>query len=477
MEARRSPVVWIGVCAGALLVLFLAIDGPRWVELRITDPLLVVRGRRTVVDCLAGGDVIDCRPVAGGDAVGAWPLAQYVVAVPLVAAGVGEGSALTTLAVVSAAAALAMLALVARAVRALLGTEWAVVLIVALVTGPFVLYALLPFGETVAAFLVAAFVVAACRRSPPWLFILGFLAGITKETAAPFLVVLGIVCARSAADRWLPARRLTLAMVAGIGAAVIANALFNVFRFGTARNLTYTAPATRVPGLGRRFELAIANWFAPNVGVVWFWFLAGVLVAALVVATVALVVRAPHDRRVWAPPAVVVATIAALTAGLASWYSTFGWVAWGPRLTLSMLPAFLIAAIWTAREPMTAGLRWVARHGAALAAVAVLVAGLGAAQVGVVWNRAAIDLPLLTDAACPEIIPIERASPEVFYGCGLHAAWRLEPLALWESARHGPAAQHVAQVLLAVTVACAALWLHARARRETDRDPVPDHAR
>jgi hypothetical protein len=139
-----------------------------------------------------------------------------------------------------------------------------------------------------------------------------------------------------------------------------------------------------------------------------------------------------------------------------------------------MLPAFLIAAIWTAREPMTAGLRWVARHGAALAAVAVLVAGLGAAQVGVVWNRAAIDLPLLTDAACPEIIPIERASPEVFYGCGLHAAWRLEPLALWESARHGPAAQHVAQVLLAVTVACAALWLHARARRETDRDPVDD---
>ena len=328
----RRAAAWVGIAALVLFVLVLAVDGSRWVELRITDSLLTVRGSRAAEHCLLHGPLTDCvmHTPAGDETVGGWPIAQYLVAIPLVSLGISSFSILTALAVVSGLAGLGMLVLVAFPIRRLLGTEWAVVLAITIVTGPFVLYSLLPFGEALAAFLTLAFTVVACQRRPAWMFALALLAGITKETAAPFLLVLGLVCARSATDRYLPPRRVLLPLVGGLIAAVVINLLFNVFRFGTVKNIYYTESFTRVPGIGRRFKLALADWFAPNVGVLWFWFLAALLIAGLVVATVVLVIRHRREPLVWLPPAIVVGLIAVFTAGLASWYSTFGLDRGGP---------------------------------------------------------------------------------------------------------------------------------------------------
>jgi hypothetical protein len=466
--SERGPARAALLVAGAaalVLVVLLVVDGTRWVEIRITDSLLLVRGSHRIVHCLEHGVTTRCGLVGPRDTeVGAWPLAQYLLAVPLVAAGVRNFTVLQALAAVSSLAVGGMLLLVALPIRRLLGTTWAVVLGVALLTGPFVLYGLLPFGEALAAFLALAFVVAACARRPSWLLVTGLFAGITKETLAPFLLVLGVVCARDARDRWLPEHRLVLPMVSGLIGAVVLSSAFNVFRFGAVRNLVYTAPRTRVPGVTTPARLGVADWFAPNVGVVWFWSVAGLLCAGLVVSTVALFVRHRREPRVWLPPLSVVGVLAAYTAGLASWYSTFGWVAWGPRLTLPILPAVLVAGIWTARAPMAAGLTWLTATRPRAAIVGTAVALLGMAQVGVVWHRAAIELPLVTDAACPRIVPIEQASDDYFYGCGLHQAWRLDPLSLWEASRHGPSTQTVAQVLEVVAVAGATTWLYRRNR-------------
>jgi hypothetical protein len=456
----------VAAVAAVLLVVLLLVDGTRWVEVRITDSTLLVDGSHTVVDCLDDGVLTSCSAdqLGEGAAVGAWPLAQYLVAVPLVASGAADLTVLQMLAALSTLAVGGMLVLVAFPIRRLVGPEWSVVLGVTLLTSPFLLYGLLPFGEAVTAFLALAFVVVACARRPGWLLLTAVLAGVTKETLAPFLLVLGIVCAREAHDRWLPERRVLVPMIAGLVGAVALNSAFNVFRFGSIRNLTYTEPETRVPGVKFPVRLAIADWFAPNVGVVWFWFAAALLCAGVVVATIVLVVRDPRAPRTWFPPVAVVGVLLAYTAGLALWYSTFGWVAWGPRLTLPIVPAVLVAGIWTARAPMTAGLTWVTRSGLRLALVAGVVAVLGLAQVGVVWHRAAIELPLVPDAACPRVVPVEQATADYFYGCGVHQAWRLDPLSLWEGAGNGPATQTVAQVLELVMVAAVAVWLHGRAR-------------
>ncbi len=468
----RSPALLVAGGAALLLVVLLVIDGSRWVELRITDSLLLVRGSHTAVRCLEQGVLTGCDAArAAASPVGAWPVTQYLLAVPLVALGIGDSAVLTALAVVSSLAAGGMLLLVAFPIRRLFGTEWAVVFGLALLTSPFVLYAFLPFGEALAAFLALAFVVAACARRPGWLLLTGFLAGTTKETIAPFLLVLVVVCARDADDGWSPPRRLLVPIVAGLGGAVVLNAAFNVFRFGTVRNVVYTAPHTRVPGVTIPLRLAAADWFAPNVGVVWFWSVAGIMTAGLVGATGTLLVRRRHEPAVWLPPLVVVGVITAFTAGLSLWYSTFGWVAWGPRLTLPILPAVLVAGLRTAGEPLTGGLHWLVATVPRAVATGGVVALLGATQVGVVWHGSAIQLPLVTDAACPRIVPIEQASPDYFYGCGLHEAWRLHPLSLWEAARGGPATRAVAQFVEVTGVAAAVTWL-SRRNRKGARHPV-----
>src|SRR5436305_2082331 len=83
-------------------------------------------------------------------------------------------------------------------------------------------------------------------------------------------------------DGRLPPRRVMVAILAGTAVAVVSNALFNLFRFGDLTNIYYDQPETRVPGVGRRLSLAVANWFAPNVGVLWFWFLAATVLGGLV---------------------------------------------------------------------------------------------------------------------------------------------------------------------------------------------------
>ena len=233
----------------------------------------------------------------------------------------------------------------------------------------------------------------------------------------------------------------------GAALGVIANSAFNLFRFGDVTNLEYGNASAHTPGVVIPAKLALSNWFAPNVGVLWFWFLATLLLAGLVVAVVVLVVRAPQDLAVWLPPAVVLGVGVVFTAGLSKWYSTFGWVAWGPRLTLPMVPALVVAGIHTTREPMTAGLRWIAARAGVPVRDRGVTAVLAVAQVGVVWHGSAIQLPLVLDANCPQLLPIDQASPDYFFGCGIHEAWRLDPLSLWESSQGGPATQQVAQGL------------------------------
>jgi len=184
MRARVHPSLLVAGAAALLLVLVLLVDGTRWAEIRITDSTQLVLGSHTVVNCIGSGHLVNCY-------VGGWPLAQYVVAVPFVAAGAADLTTLHVLAALSSLAVGGMLVLVAFPIRRLVGPEWSVVLAITLLTSPFLLYALLPFGEALSAFLTLAFVVAACARRPGWLLMTGLLAGVTKETLAPFVLVLG----------------------------------------------------------------------------------------------------------------------------------------------------------------------------------------------------------------------------------------------------------------------------------------------
>src|SRR5207247_7357120 len=140
-----------------------------------------------------------------------------------------------------------------------------------------------------------------------------------------------------------------------------------------------------------------------------FWSVVGMMVVGLVVSTVVLMVRHRRTPARWLPALTVVGVVAAFTGGLSLCYSTFGWVACGPRLAIPLLPAFMVAALHTAGAPMTTGLRWLFATALRSLLVGGVVALLGAAQVGVVWHPQAIELPLVVAARCPQLVPIQAA--------------------------------------------------------------------
>ena len=467
----------VAVAAGALLVLVLLVDGTRWVETRLGDTGVLVTGTHTALDCIKDGTFTNCGHAPGTEAsdVGAFAIFQYLVAAPMVALGWVDATVERGLAWVSTLAVAGMVVLALTVGRRVLGRRWSVVLVLALVSGPMVLYGLIPFGEALAGFLCLAFALSAGSRRARWIAVTMFLACLTKETAAPFLLVIGVVCARDDdRDGWLPPARLFVPMVGGAAAAVVVNTGFNLFRFGTWSNLTYNAPHTRVPGIPIKLKLAVADWLAPNVGVLFFWTVLALVLAGVLVATVVTFVRQPREPRRWLPPLVVVLTTALFTGTLASWWSTFGWLAWGPRLNLALTPALAVAAVRAAPEPLDAALRWVLGSVVRAIVAGVVIAVLAVGQVGVVWNQAVIALPTVPSESCPVLKAPWETTPEYFYGCGLDAAWRTSPLALWEASRGGPRTQQLAELLQVITIGGLVAWLATDVRRHPhDRSRVP----
>jgi hypothetical protein len=458
---RWTGPALVAVIAGALLVLVLLVDGTRWVETHLGDTGVLVTGTHAALDCLRDGTLSNCGHVAGTDVsdVGAFAIFQYLLAAPMVALGWGDATVARGLAWVSTLAVAGMVVLALTVGRRVLGPRWAVVLVLAMVSGPMVLYGLIPFGEALATFLVLAFAFAACTRRMWWIAVTIFLACLTKETAAPFLLVIGVVCARDdERDGWLPPARIVVSMVGGAAAAVVVNTLFNVFRFGTWSNLTYNTPFTRVPGIPIKVKLAVADWLAPNVGVLFFWTVLALVLAGLLVATVVAIVRRPRQPRHWLPALAVVATTVVFTGALASWWSTFGWLAWGPRLNLPLTPALVVAAVRAAPDPLDRGLRWLVGSVPRAVGTGGVLAVLALGQAGVVWNQAAILLPAVPDATCPVLKAPSETTPEYFYGCGIDAAWRTSPLSLWE-------AQQLAELLQVLTIGGLVAWLAADVRR------------
>jgi hypothetical protein len=143
-------------------------------------------------------------------------------------------------------------------------------------------------------------------------------------------------------------------------------------------------------------------------------------------------------------------------------------LAWGPRLTLPLLPALVVAAVRAAPAPLDAGLRWLVGSTARAVAAGAVVAILAVAQTGVVWNQAAINLPTVPDATCPVLKAPTDTTPAYFYGCGLDEAWRLSPLSLWEAAHGGPRTQQLAQLLQVIAIGGLVAWLAADVRRRSD---------
>lgn len=388
---------------------------------RTGDTLALIGGTHRALDCVGDGTLTDC-----GIQVAPYPLLQYLPSALLIGLGFGDGDVERGLGLLNAVAFCGLLVVAWTTLRRAGDRALGALLVVVLLASPFPWYAWVTFGEAFGALACVAFVAAALRRSHPVLLALSFgLACVTKETALPFLVLMG-----GAALAWSPlaarpiSRAHWIGLAAGAALGIVLTAGFNELRFGQLTNAVYSEPVQHTPTNGLKARFMLSLWLAPNAGLAVFWPLSAVAFAAFLACAAARARRWREHLRAVAAGAVLLVCLAAMTFGYANWYAPFGWIAWGPRLMLLLTPALLLFGAGMLGPELRAALSGLSRRAARIAgaAFAVLAVATVLAQVGVLFNQGAQSGLFTPDAECSENISVAVDSGG-YYHCIIHDAW------------------------------------------------------
>ena len=256
---KHRAVISVVVLIAFLLVR--AITSPR----SNSDADVLIQDTQRILDCVQSGVFHGCSIVH-------FPLFQFVPALILKARGTSDATVAVILAWLNWAAFAATVALMWWSLRRRVSHTVALVAVFVLLTGPLLPYSVETFNEPAAAFLVLAFSVAVLVGAHPgWIVLLCVLAAITKETAPPFLFLLGLsgLFKRHDAPQSKAMNLAVLVVACGVGVAV--NSGFNYFRYDSIFNLPLLAREFRVDTLEQQAVNGAGIWLSPNGGVIPFW--------------------------------------------------------------------------------------------------------------------------------------------------------------------------------------------------------------
>lgn len=398
----------------------------------VGDTSYVLDGSNAFLNCLSNHDYSGCGYTGQlNDAglmtpVGDWPLLQHVPDVIAVELGADRhdtrSRVLELLGVVAIVAGVvaAWIALTRARQRALF---WAFML--AVLSGPLLWYARTTFGEALSAGLLVLFVAATVVPASPLVVALATVAAAwTKETTYPFLLALGVTGLLVARRR--TGARIRLHLVAGgvgLALAIVAASLFNVVRYGKVVSPNVSESQLHSTGVVRKLEYAAAVVASPSGGMLFFWIVA----SALVLAAIIVGLRS-RDRVDVRAAAVVLVVVVALALGFASWWTPFGWGAYGDRFAVPWglpLALLVLAAFGNALRP------WLARLLASpwrLALVFAVVLVLTLPAIGTMWR------PNATGRFFEQEQPCERpwlGGAEKWQTCQHRLFWLDRPMPLY----------------------------------------------
>jgi hypothetical protein len=462
-----------------LYVALLALDGLRRGHIDNGDSALLVHGASEVLSCLRHGVLSSCGLIAGTNqtTVGPYPLIQYLPAVAMTGLEIDDRLVLRGLAGLNLLALVGSMAFTWRTFWRRDDWRWlAPVAIVLIIGGPVSYYATTSFGEMLAASMVLSAVLAAYHHSTTPTFLFSMLATMSREILAPFVLILTTIAAfanntkAEPGDRW----RSVLTGVLGSLAGVVFNLAFNYFRYGSIENVFYLDPTFRVPDSETALSFFAMLNVAPAGGILFFWPLAVVvLTLGLVVAALRILSR-PRNLGAWLPMVLLVLTYAGFVGGLSFWVSPFGWIAWGPRLTIPVVPALVVTSLIVLAPLTPRAARWVSDRGIWLPlTIGLMTVALSLPQLAGPWTYPEVIASLTApDRVCPALTEIViQEDPELYYRCIPHIAWRLRPSWLDDALSAGGSSAWLARTLGAAAIG--ALCIAALRRLHVDRGAEP----
>ncbi len=443
-------------------------------NLHTGDPDNLVAGARVGIACIERGELTSCGLGEGTrqTQVGPFPLLQYLPATVLVEFGLSDEQVLKDLARLNVLAFAGAIVLCLVAFNRRDRRACAAVAVTAVLASSATYQSSVAFGEMLAATVTLAAVVAVIKGRPVPIIVACALAVLSKETFAPFVFVLGILASRRPGDRWLPAKERLIPLAVGVGLGTIATVGFNLFRFGEISNTFYLDPSFRTPGVRRPAEFFAGLWLSPASGIAWFWPVATIVVLAMTVIAVSRFTRHPRDLSSWLPSATVVLIALTVTAGLALWWSPFGWIAYGPRLAVPLMPAMVVTALHQEADTFERTVRSAMRTWLGAIAVITVAVLIGWPQFGAAWSyQPAITQLIAPSEACTRFTSYSVANePWAYYTCVRDRMWRTTQLPINKAAGGGGTPAFWARLLLGASVAL----LLFDARRGPVRRRAPD---
>jgi len=349
----------------------------------------VLDGSNALLTCLGNHEFHACGYTGKlnywglNNPIGDWPLLQHVPDLAAIGLGAdGHPARTRVLEVLSVVGIVGSLAL-ARITLVRVGRAawfWAFALLV--LTSPFLWYARTTSGESFATGLLVCLIAATALPAHPALVGLAVIGACwTKETSYPFVAALGLtalVLARRRTGR--PIRAHVIFGAAGMAVAITATSLFNEVRFGHVLNPNLFEAELHTPGIGRRLEYTAAVLVSPSGGVLFFWPAAFLLVLA---ACIVAWRRKDVDGR---PALVIAAVVLALSFGFASWWTPFGWSAYGPRLALPWVLPIALLTLVAYGEPLREVVLRTLVPSWRLAVVAALLLVFTLPNIGQTWR-------------------------------------------------------------------------------------------
>jgi hypothetical protein len=401
--------------------------------------------------------------------IGWWPLLQHIPdAITIGLGGDGHAARTRVLATLSVVGVVATVALGWLLLRRTGQRAWFWGFLFIVLSGPILAYGRQTAGEMLAMGLLVALVAATVLRAPLAVVALAAAgACLTKETSYPFVAglgLLGLVLARRRTGA--PIARHAVAGAIGMAVAITAASLFNVVRFGSVLNTNYLDSQLRTPGIGRTAEYVAAVFASPSGGLFTSWPAATVLVTA---ALLIPLVTAPFGSAYTRPALVVIAAIAALSVGFASWWTPFGWSAYGPRLQIPWVPPIVLLLLVAYGDALSSLARRLLQKPWRLVAVAAVAFVFALPHIGYMWH-----FETLAGYFNQEKPPCDapwRSGIERWHRCQHRLLWDDRPMPLYALDGLGTAGGAATAVIVALGLLGCAVLLRGELLSAQQREP------
>lgn len=166
---------------------------------------------------------------------------------------------------------------------------------------------------------------------------------MSKETAAPFVLLLGVSAIALSGTGLAVARRAFLHLCAGTSVGLLLLAGMNEFRYGSLLNHVYL----NEPRASRSMLASngLGMLVSPNAGIVWFWPGVALALAVLVLAVLRPPGRGAETRRIRFSVGLGLLTFVMTVWSLADWWAPFGWYAWGPRPLMPTATTIIVLSL------------------------------------------------------------------------------------------------------------------------------------